>query len=191
MPPERQCTATNKNLGVRCKNWTVAGTNVCKRHGGFAPHVRAAGRRRVVEALVRKEAEGILAKQGITPIEDPLDELMKLGGEVTAYREIFRSQVDKLLARGDIRYDNMQGEQLRAEVALWERTAEKCLKVYSEIVRLGIAERQVRIREAEVVLMAQAIRNILARLDLTPAQKSMAGQVVSEELRAIEAPKKD
>jgi len=97
--------------------------------------------------------------------------------------------VDALLLADEIRYEHRAGEQLRAEIALWERSAERCLKMYSEIVRLGIAERQIRIREAEIILMAEAIRNILKRLNLSPQQKTLAGQVVAEELRAIEAPK--
>lgn len=136
-----------------------------------------------------KQAVGYLQRNGIEEIEDPFGELMHLASEATAYREVFRLQVDKLLETDDIRYEGRAGEQLRSEIALWERSAERCLKIYSEIARLGIAERQVRVREAEIMLMAQAIRNILKRLNLNPAQKAMSGQVVSEELRAIEAPK--
>jgi hypothetical protein len=141
------------------------------------------------ERKAKFEAEKLLAKMGYEQITDPLGELLDLASEATKYREIFRQEVDKLLDADEVRYEHRAGEQLRAEMALWERSAERCLKMYSEIVRLGIAERQVRIREAEIVLMAQAIRNIMNRMELTQAQKRLAVQVVPEELRAIEAPK--
>jgi len=186
---DKQCTAKAKTTGVRCTRTRRDGTNVCYYHGAEAPHVKAAAIRRVSEREASRRAEKWLARQGYDEIEDPLAELLHLASEATAYRELFRAQVDKLMLADEVRYEHRAGEQLRAEMALWERSAERCLKVYSEIARLGIAERMVRIREAEIVLMAQAIRNILKRLELSPKQKTIAGQVVAEELRAIEAPK--
>lgn len=187
--PEKQCTAHSSQTGNRCKRARKPGTNVCVYHGAGAPQVKAAAERRMSEKKALEKAERWLAKQGFEEIDNPFDELIKLASEATAYRELFRSQVDALMLADEVRYEHRAGEQLRAEMALWERASERCLKIYSEIVRLGIAERQVRVREAEIVLMAQAIRNILRRLDLTPQQKTIAGQVVAEELRAIEAPK--
>jgi hypothetical protein len=186
---ERQCTATAKSTGKRCARAALDGTNVCFYHGAEAPQVKQAAIKRVSERKALQKAERWLARQGYEQIDDPLGELVNLASEATAYRELFRAQVDRLMEADEVRYEHRAGEQLRAEMALWERAADRCLKVYSEIVRLGIAERQVRIREAEIVLMAQAIRNILGRLELSPKQKTIAGQVVAEELRAIEAPK--
>jgi hypothetical protein len=143
----------------------------------------------VSEARRRAEAQRFLQKQGIPDIEDPLDELMKLASEVTAYREVFRQQMDQLLLADEVRYEHRAGEQLRAEIALWERASERCLKTYETITRLGIAERQTRIREAELVVIAGAMREILRRLDLTPEQRKASISIVPEVLRELEAPK--
>lgn len=167
----------------------MRGTNVCDYHGGKAPQVQRAAIRRISEKRAREKAERWLAKQGFEQITDPIGELLTLASEATAYRERFRINMEKLLEADEVRYDHRAGEQLRAEIALWERSADRCLKVYSEIMRLNIAERQVRIREAEVVLLGKAIRNVLRRLELNPTQKAVAGQIVAEELRAIEAPR--
>jgi hypothetical protein len=89
----------------------------------------------------------------------------------------------------EVRYEHRAGEQLRAEIALWERSAERCLKIYETITRLGIAERQTRIREAELMLIAEGIREILRRLELSPEQRKLSIRVVPEVLRELEAPK--
>lgn len=185
-----RCTAMRKSDGQRCGKYAAPGTKVCKYHGGNAPQVRLAGQRRLTEARRRAEAQRFLQKQGIPDIEDPLDELMKLASEATAYREVYRQQMDQLILSDEVRYEHRAGEQLRAEIALWERSAERCLKIYDTITRLGIAERQTRIREAELVVIAGGIREILRRLELTPEQKKASIVIVPEVLRELEAPQR-
>lgn len=36
-PNKRQCSATSKHTGERCKSWAVPGKNVCRFHGGLSP----------------------------------------------------------------------------------------------------------------------------------------------------------
>ena len=54
----RQCTATNRN-GERCGRWAVLGAFVCASHGGGAPQVMSAARRRL-QALVDPAMEALL-----------------------------------------------------------------------------------------------------------------------------------
>lgn len=186
----RRCTAHWKDgSGKRCGRYADSGTNVCHTHGAAAPQVRQKAAQRLSEARQRAEAQRFLNKQGIPDIDDPLDELMRLASEATAYREVYRSMMDQLLMADEVRYEHRAGEQLRAEIALWERSAERCLKIYETITRLGIAERQTRIREAELILIAEGIREILRRLELSPEQRKLSIRVVPEVLRELEAPK--
>jgi len=188
----RRCTAHTTGLHGpqrRCKRPAINGGTVCSTHGGSAGQVKLSAERRLTEARQKAMAARFLKKQGIPDIEDPLDELMKLASEATAYREVYRKMMDQLLMEDKVRYQGQAGEQLRAEIALWERSAERCLKIYETITRLGIAERQQRIREAELVLIAGGIKEILRRLNLNPEQKRAAITVVPEVLRELEAPK--
>lgn len=45
-----QCTAHSKQTGAPCKKTAIPGSNVCVYHGGKAPQVQAAARRRILEA---------------------------------------------------------------------------------------------------------------------------------------------
>lgn len=47
----RQCTATAKATGERCRATAIRGGNVCIKHGGAAGQVRAAARRRLDEMV--------------------------------------------------------------------------------------------------------------------------------------------
>jgi hypothetical protein len=47
--PKRTCTAHRRN-GLACKGSPIRGTKVCRLHGGNAPQVREAARRRILAA---------------------------------------------------------------------------------------------------------------------------------------------
>jgi hypothetical protein len=128
------------------------------------------------------------AKQrGIDRIQDAVEELEILASEAKAFKDICRERLDAI---GDTwRYDHRAGEQLRAEVALYERAIDRCNKILTDYVRLGIAEKRVKIAEAQAMLLLGVIQNVLGRLELTRDQKRIAAVVVPEELRAISAPK--
>lgn len=51
----RQCTATAKGSGQRCKRAPIPGGTVCKKHGGGAPQVQAKAKERLLVAAVMKE----------------------------------------------------------------------------------------------------------------------------------------
>lgn len=45
--PDRRCIALARTTGERCRRWAIAGGRVCPKHGGGAPQVKAAARRRL------------------------------------------------------------------------------------------------------------------------------------------------
>ena len=45
----RQCTATSKRSGGRCKNPPIAGGHVCRFHGGASPQAQRSARQRLME----------------------------------------------------------------------------------------------------------------------------------------------
>ena len=176
--------------GKRCTRIVGVGQKVCHKHGGNAPQTK----RKTLDRRNEYEARARLAKKakekGIDRIEDAVEELEILMSEAKAFKDICR---DRLNAIGDEwRYKASAGEQLRAEVALYERAIDRCNKILTDYVRLGIAEKRVRIQEAQAMILVGVIQSILGQLGLTREQKAIAATVVPAELRAISAaPEKD
>jgi hypothetical protein len=181
LPPltdNERCTAHNK-AGQHCKMRVSKhdrdrGITVCKFHGGKAPQVQAAAARRTPEA----KARAYLEKNGYEPLTDPVKVLADLAGEAVAMKDYFRSQIDQL------RYEHRAGEQLRAEVALYERAMDRCVKVLTDIMRLGIAERRARIEEAQAVMMLNIFNTVLGRMDLPAQKRALAMEIIQQELTA-------
>lgn len=114
---ERRCTATSKRTGQRCGQWSVVGGTVCRFHGGASPQVAAKAEQRVAHATVEADATALLAAWGHEGVADPLTEL----GRVTA----------RVLAMTD----DKGGEQLRSEVAVYERSLDRSLKALDVLMR--------------------------------------------------------
>lgn len=56
--PRRQCRATAKSTGERCKRRPIIGGTVCRMHGGAAPQVQRSARQRLLAAV--EPAIGVL-----------------------------------------------------------------------------------------------------------------------------------
>ncbi len=178
-----RCVATSKRSGNRCKRRPIEGGTVCAMHGGSAPQVQAAAARRVLTQQVEADAAAVLATIGVTGVDDPLHELALLASEARAFQDAIGARVNALQER--IRFSSDQGtEQLRSEVALYERAMDRTGRFLEVLVRSGFEERRVRISEATAALLAGTITRILDQLELTAAQRELVATVVPAELRA-------
>lgn len=91
---ERTCTASitggttrTEYAGDRCRQDALPGMTVCEYHGGGAPQVREAARRRVVEERARKIVETYGRKIQTTATEALLEEVQWTAGHVSWLRE--------------------------------------------------------------------------------------------------------
>ena len=171
--------------GPRCRSWVKPGELVCKRHGGSVPNVRTQAELRKNEIQVRMRLRKRLSKDGLKPLEDVYAELENNAAEAQAFKEICQERLNAITGEEGWRYKSTAGEQLRAEVALYERAMERANKFLVDYVKLGIADRRVKVAEAQALILVGVIQNILNRLDLTRDQKRIAATVVPDELRAI------
>lgn len=191
----RRCTATvtgishPENAGQRCRKVAEPGQDVCAKHGGKAPQARAAAAKRIVEAELMELAESLVG----APVDNPLTELANLAGRARAWMELLQGRVEKLLegeqTRGGnsegIRYRGGAGEQLRAEVALYERAMDRLGKFLADYGRLGIDERLARITETQAEKVIEAIDAALAHAGVTGKTATEAKQVAARHLRAV------
>lgn len=174
----RRCTARRTD-GEPCGNRPLKGQTVCKFHGGAAPQAKAAAARRRVEA----DARQVLAELGVSPVGDPLEALLKLAGQVLAWQAATAALVNQL---DGIRYRGANGaEQLRAEVALYERAMDRAVSVLSAIARLNIDERLVAVTEKQADAMVGAVNAALAAAGVDGDQAAKARVAAARHLRLV------
>lgn len=176
-----------------CRYFAAAGTEppACKDHGANAgSSTRKNGALRLVNGQANRRLNEIMSAEGeallaAAAIEDPLDELLKLGGEVRAFKEILRLMV----ARMDIatwRYTNSKlGEQLRAEILLYERAIERYGSLLMGIAKLRIKEHRLAIDERMVQAIESALNTALQASGANLEGQAEARKVLRRELKAV------
>lgn len=152
----------------------------CRTHLGRKPELVKA------EWDARQRGERIRATYDLPEQSDPLQELLRLSREVITWKDAMRVMVGELT---EIRYKSGAGEQIRAEIRLYENAMDRAARVLTDIVRLGIEDRLSRIDEAQVALVSTAVLAALTRLAPVigyDADHPEIRAAVSEELRAIQ-----
>lgn len=176
---EHQRCARHNRDGEPCKAYPVRGTTVCAAptHGGRLPRVKAAASRRVAEDEVRRG----LANLDVTPVGDPFEQLSLLAGQVVAWKDALAGKVNELT---QLRYEAMGAgtEQLRAEVALFERALDRCASVLGTIAKLNIDDRLARISERQAEAVIRAVDAAIAAVG-RGASPAEARSVAARELR--------
>ncbi|MGA5820824.1 hypothetical protein ACPC54_23525 [Kitasatospora sp. NPDC094028] len=126
----------------------------------------------------------MLAELNVEPVDDPLTALAQLAGQVVTWQKAIATIVNRL---GDqVRYEGLAGgEQLRAEVALYERAMDRANTVLATIARLDIDGRLARIEETKAQLLMDAVQAGLAAIGVTAEQAATVRQVMARKLRAI------
>lgn len=185
-PGAPRCTRIKLN-GDRCKLPPIRGGTVCRSHGGAAPQVRRKANERLAEQRARAELDR-WSPGDPDPLADPYEALLRLAAQADQWRQFLSARVAEL-EQADWRRDHRAGEQMRAELVMFGQAMDRCGKILESIAKLNIAEKQVRIREAEVLLMAEGIRAILHDLDLDSRQRQLAVTSVPRRLREIESPR--
>jgi len=179
---DRRCSAHSSRTGERCRQWAIKGGKVCPAHGGRAPQVAAAARRRVIEQAAAAE----LARLDVTPLDDPLSELALLAAQIVAWKNMMAEKVNQL---SSLRYEGEgSGEQLRAEVALWERALDRCEHVLTAMARLNIDERLTVLAEHHVEMVIWLVSSTLARFGLDIYDDVVSG-IVDELIERIDPEK--
>lgn len=175
------CGARRRDGGT-CTYKAMLGGTRCRRHGGAIPSVRAAAKRRLAEQAATRAVE----REGIAPLGDPVEMLRELAAEAIGLKDFFAA---RLAALEELRYQGagQAGEQLRAEVALYERALDRSQKFLHDLAKLGLDERQVRVSEAQVVILVGIINRGLAASNLDADQVITVRANMAAEMRKIGA----
>jgi hypothetical protein len=158
----------------------VTGLTVCRSHGGAAPGAKAAAAVRVADAKARQLLGHLVAD----PVDDPLSALRTIAGKSLAWATLLEGKVAEL---SSLRYSTDGGEQIRGEIQLLVQALTLCYKINTDLARIGLDERLVRVTERQAEQLTDVIAAILADLHLTAEQSREAASSVPRHLRAITA----
>jgi hypothetical protein len=181
-----RCTARSKRSGERCKCWPMKGRKVCGIHGGAAGQVRAAAQRRLQAQAVAAEVEGALAYESVVGVTNPLEALSLLAGEALMLKEAFAARVNALKS---LSYSAVGSgtEQLRAEVALYERALDRSAKFLDLLAKSDFEAQRIALSQAQGAMLAKILDRIFDGLELSGAQRLLIPEVVPAAIRAITA----
>ena len=178
------CGARTRS-GTQCRRpagWGTdhAGHGPCKLHLGCTPTVSRGAHRQAAEA----RAHALVAAEGLEPVTDPVLVMTCLAAESVALLGALRTMVANL---DDIRYATKSGEQLRAEVGLYERALDRAEKFANNLARLGLEERAVQVTEAQAHLLATMVVDVLNahELALSPEQIQAALRLLADRARVL------
>lgn len=152
------------------------GYGTCRLHGGNTRGSRT-------HALKQQASDELakLARLDVAPIDNPLTALSELAGQVVAWKNALADRVNQLTS---IRYEGTgAGEQLRAEVALFERALDRCNTVLAGIARLNIDERLVAIRQQQADMISRAVVAALSDAGLSGEALAQAKVTTARHLK--------
>jgi hypothetical protein len=180
--------------GDGCTQVAKRGTEppACKNHGanlGSLTSQHAA--ERVVQGNVADQLVLILAEHGEKfmhpePIGNPLTELLELAAEIKAFKEAMRQVAAYLYSRDRMRsaHDKV-GEQLRAEILLYERALERLAKILIDISKLGIEAKLAGVEDDQVDMIDRALTAALTASGLDLVAQQDARVVLRRELMRV------
>jgi hypothetical protein len=164
--------------GSACGAYAINGGTRCWAHGGQLPGVRA----RAAQNITEQKAAATLARLDVAPVGDPLTALAEVAGQAVAWKNVMADRLNELTS---LRYEGHgTGEQLRAEVALWERALDRCEKFLVSMARLNIDDRLAKVTEAQAAMIEQALKAGLAEAGLEDLEtQDRAARAVARHLR--------
>lgn len=152
---------------TRCQRSAIKGHHVCSTHGGSISTTKAAAQRNLAERRFTSELAQVADMHLAAPVDNPLAALQQLAGEILTMKNIFAMRVAKLKEAG---YGSKAGEQLKADVAVYERALDRCGKVLTDIARLNIDDRLAKIEEKQAELMVAVFIEAVSRMGMGERQ---------------------
>lgn len=174
VPLPKQCWATNKKTGKRCKKAPEKGARVCRQHGGKAPSTMAAAQ----ERMALHKAVETLKKLGqeVQPWErkDPREALLDLVHQSWSLKEALQFLVNDLeeeevkgIGEMERVTDEMGstsliphsgGAKAQIRIKLLEGAMDRAARLSKSALDAGIEERMVRLAEQQANTVAEVIR---------------------------------
>jgi hypothetical protein len=184
VPITKQCISPKRN-GEPCRRPPVRGALVCFQHGGQLPPVKKAAAVALTEEKVRREISSMRDVPQMTGVHDLYTELLEVASACRQWRKLLQDRVSYL---NNLGYSTLEsGEQVRADVLLFERALERSAKVGEMLARLNLDERKAALDERMAAQLGLCIQMILSDLNLTEEQRAIAARVAPKRVRELTA----
>jgi hypothetical protein len=195
-----ECSKKSKRRpGDRCHASAIRGTNACRTHGGQATDVLKA------KGAALDAWRAVPGRPGVSPSEAVMAMLHMSWARVHVYAGLLERQVAQaqddfvgqgLAVGGDPELGPgaglightrsaspsvgvyVSGEAVRGLAGLEAAERDRCVRFAKVAHDMGIADREIRLAEAQGALLAGAISRILDGLELSPSQRALVPSVV-------------
>lgn len=167
------------------KNETFPGSGACKFHGGLAPNTVFKSIRRATLSNVTKINE-VVEGQVIFP-DNPFDTLNQTLIETRQFKELVERKINEMgTDQESWRYQDKAGsEQLRSEIALYERALDRMIRAATALSKLNLEERFVKLSEQQAASMIYIINETFKRTGMTDEQRELARNFVTEIIKEM------
>jgi hypothetical protein len=159
-----ECGAEKRGGGhcTQAAGWGTdhPGIGACKLHGGCTPNHRKAAE--IVR--VEREAACQLRAEGYEPTVNPVEELLSLGAEVTALKDVLRGRVATLSDPEWVTTSKLAVEDVAAVVRAYERALDRCERTLTNMLRLDLEQRLIHLAERDAEMIWRAIGAGLAAI---------------------------
>jgi hypothetical protein len=126
-------------------------------------------------------ARTLMRKYGEPVTTGPVDALLNLlyetAGNVAWLRERVRESAGLVVA------GKMQREEETAYVRLYNDERDRLQRISTDALKIGIAERQVRVYEMQAKVLVSIVKAIIEACELTQEQRHIAVKVAAKALR--------
>ena len=197
------CAGHTKDAGMPCRRTTLRGERYCSHHA----RERGAGARprKDLERLAARAAvavpqfvpgprdipsvPGVIYNPARPPVENPVQELAEMAGILKGAFLAAGERVNELTSVGV--ETRAGGEQLRAEIQLWERLTGHLRALLVDMSKLNLEERLVRLEERKADMVAEGLfwlqSAMVAQLQLDRRQRDLTEALVRQTVQRIVA----
>lgn len=162
----------------RCHRWPVKDSTRCRVHGGATPQAKLKAATIQLERNIGLAVEAM----GIAPVKNPLLELQTVAGRVTAWLDVCQQYLSVVSGMG---YSTEAGEQVRAEILVWERALDRAVATLATLAKLNIDARLAAIEERQAEQVEAAFAAAMSVMNLDLERRADAEREFGRQLRLV------
>lgn len=144
---------------------------------------RSSGKTEMNRAVAKSQTEMIVPAPKDTTIAQKVERMVD---NVLAFEDDAREAYLKVPEDERRFTDEHGGEQMRSEIAVYERALDRSARVLREVARLGIETQMIRLNREHLDLIRRAIDQTFVSMGMSRKETNNARKILAEQLRQME-----